>query len=213
MPKKALLILALSSIAGTASAHQLWLERATGGTVRVYFGEAEVGPDRGEEVAKLATTTQVFTTDRTRHSKLTAREDHLDAGVVEAGDVRLINQGWEPWKTDEGKLKTVVFTAREGRKETRSMLEYELVPVASNGNAFTLTFKGQPLADKEVTVINPEKWTKSLKTNAQGRIEVPLKGSGRYILMADHDVAEARKVGNQTVAEVAYATTLSFVHP
>ncbi len=212
MPKTILFTIALISLASTAGAHQIWLERGAGEVVRVYLGEAEIAPDRGEHVAGLAATTQVFTTDRTQASRLEAKDDHVEARVTGAGDVRLINdQAFKPWKTEEGLMKAAVFTAREGRTETRAMLDYEFVPASADGNVFTLQFKGQPLAGKEVTVIDPEKWTKRLVTDANGRVDVPLKGIGRYILFADHSVDESRKVAGQAVAQVGYTTTLSFV--
>ena len=69
MPKKILFALALISLASTGGAHQIWLERGAGEVVRVYLGEAEIAPDRGEHVAGLASTTQVFATDRTQASR------------------------------------------------------------------------------------------------------------------------------------------------
>ena len=59
-----------------------------------------------------------------------------------------------------------------------------------------------------MTVIDPEKWIKRLVTDANGRVDVPLKGIGRYILFADHSVDESRKVAGQAVAQVGYTTTL-----
>ena len=63
--------------------------------------------------------------------RLEAKDDHVEARVTGEGDVRLINdQAFKPWKTEEGFMKAAVFTAREGRTETRAMLDYEFVPAA-----------------------------------------------------------------------------------
>lgn len=214
MFKQSLLAVALSAVALGASAHQLWLERDASGAVRVYVGDADSEHDRGEEVAKLAATTQVFTTDRAQPAKLAVKEDHLEAAVAGAGDVRLVNdQVWKPWKTKEGQTKAAVFNARAGRADTNAVLDYELVPVKAGGDTFTLFFKGQPVADKAVTVINPEKWSKHFKTDKAGRIDVPVKEKGRYILVSAHeaDAAGELEIAGQKVQKLAYTATLTFV--
>ena len=200
MFKKTLLAFAASTLALSATAHQLWLERDATGPVRVYVGDADSAHDKGAEVAKLAATTQVFTTDRAQTAKLTAKEEFLEADVAAAGDVRLFNdQVWKTWKTKDGSFQAV--------------LDYELVPVAAGGNTFTLVFKGQPLANKSVTVITPDKWTKGFKTDAAGRIDVPVSGKGRYVLVSSHEVPATGDVviAGKKVAKLGYTTTLTFV--
>lgn len=216
MFKKSLFALSLVSAALSAQAHQLWVERDASGPVRVYVGDADAEHDRGEEVAKLAATTQVFTTDRAQTARLSVKDDHLEAAVAAPGDVRLFNdQVWKPWKNKDGQFQAAVFNARAGRAETRAVLDYELVPVAPHSNTFTLVFKGQPLAGKSVTVITPGKWSKGFKTDAAGRFDVPVKDKGRYVLVSAH---EAEAVGNveiagQKVNKLGYTATLTFVAP
>lgn len=216
MFKKSLVALSLLSTALSASAHQLWLERDATGPVRVYVGDADAEHDRGEEVAKLAATTQVFTSDRAQTAKLTVKEDHLEAAVTTAGDVRLVNdQVWKPWKTKDGAFQAAVFNARAGRTDTSAVLDYELVPAAPNSNTFTVLFKGQPLTGKAVTVITPDKWSKGFKTDAAGRIDVPVQGKGRYVLISAHTVDAVGDVviAGQKVHKLGYTATLSFVAP
>lgn len=214
--QKTLLALAASTLTLSATAHQLWLERDATGPVRVYVGDADSEHDKGAEVAKLAATTQVFTTDRAQTAKLAVKEEFLEADVAAPGDVRLFNdQVWKPWKAKDGNFQAAVFNARAGRTETRAVLDYELVPVAVGGNTFTLVFKGQPLANKSVTVITPDKWTKGFKTDAAGRIDVPVSGKGRYVLVSSHEALAVGDVviAGQKVAKLGYTTTLTFVAP
>lgn len=214
MFKQSLFALSVLAAAVPAHAHQVWLERDATGPVRVYVGDADAEHDRGEEVAKLAATTQVFTTDRAQTAKLSVKDDHLEAAVAAPGDVRLVNdQVWKPWKAKDGKVQAAVFNARAGRAETRAVLDYELVPVAPQGNTFTLVFKGQPLAGKAVTVITPDKWTKGFKTDAAGRIEVPVKDKGRYVLVSAHETEPANpvEIAGQKVQKLGYTATLTFV--
>lgn len=212
MIKKSLALLALSSFALAASAHQVWIERDATGPAKVYVGDVDGERDHGDDVAKLAATTQVFTKDVKQLAKLSVKPEYLEAAVTDAGDVRLINdQVWKPWKNKDGQLQAAVFNSRAGRTETNAALDFELVPVKANGNVFTLTFKGQPVADKKVTVVNPDQWTKGFKTNKDGRIEVSAKEKGRYILMSNHEVKGDYEIAGEKVQKLSYTTTLSFV--
>ena len=214
MFKKTLLSLSMATMTLTANAHQIWLERDATGLVRVYVGDADTAPDTGKEVADLAASTQVFTTDRKTHAVLTVKNDHLEAVAVPAGDVRLYNdQVWKPWRAKDGSFQAAVFNARNGRTDTTAVLDFELVPVEANGNTFTATFKGQALAGKTVTAINPGKWTKRLKTDAQGRITVPVTEKGPYVLVSEHEAPTNQEIAGQKVSKIGYYATLSFTAP
>lgn len=214
MLKKSLMALVLSSMAVAASAHELWIERDGNGPVRVYVGHAEGHPDKGESVAKLEANTKVFTTDAKQLAKLAVKEDHLEATVATQGDARMVNDlVWNPWKTKEGGYQAAIFTARAGRTDTKAVLDFELVPVAANGNTFTLVYKGKPLAEADVNVISPEKWTKTFTTDSEGRITLPIKEKGRFILVGAHnvDADKGTEVAGQKVDKLSYTTALSFV--
>jgi len=207
-------VFSLSLWALSAQAHQIWLERDAAGPTRIYVGDADDAADSGTEVAKLAPNTQVFSGDHKELGKLVVTEDHLEITPTINGDLRLINNlVWQPWKTKEGLTKAAVFTARVGRNETRAVTDYELVPIAANSNQFTLVFKGQPVADKRVTVVSPYKWTKNLKTDKAGRVDVPVRDKGRYVLISTHDADAAGEVeiGGQKIQKLGYTTTLSFI--
>lgn len=214
MFKHTLLALALTATTAGAYAHQLWIERDASGPARVYVGDADDAPDRGEEVAKLAATTRVFTGERGEPAKLTAKDDHLEAAVSGSGDVRMFNdQVWKPWKTKDGKFQAAIFNGRAGRTETRAAQDFELVPVRANGNTFTLLFKGQPMADTKVTVVTPTKWVKGFKTDKAGRVEVPVREKGRYVLISAHntDATGNLEIAGQKVDKLSYTATLTFV--
>jgi len=128
--------------------------------------------------------------------------------------VRATNdQVFKPWKTKDGQTKAAIFSARAGRSETKAGLDYEFVPVSANGKVFNVTFRGQVLADKRVTVVSPDKWTMTLKTDASGRVEVPLREKGRYILISNHDADPVGdvEIADQKIQKLGYVTTLSFV--
>jgi len=212
MFKKTFLLLALSSGAFAATAHQLWVERDGNGVARVYVGDVDGQADTGAEVQQIAATTQLFQADPAQPLSLAVHDDHLSARPTGKGDIRVSNDAvWKPWTGKDGVTKLAVFNARAGRSEPRSVLPYEFVPVKAGSNTFTLDFRGRPVAGRQVTVVNPGKWSKQLKTDARGRVEVPVGGKGRYVLIAAHTADEARTVGDQQVAKVDYTATLSFV--
>jgi len=212
MIKKTLATVLLSSFAIAASAHQVWVERDGAGPAKVYVGDVDGERDHGDDVAKLAATTQVFGKDSKQPAKLTTTNDYLEAAVTGNGDVRLIaDQVWKPWKNKDGQMQAAIFNSRAGRTETAAALDFELVPVKANGDVFTLTFKGEPVAGKKVSVINPDKWVKAFTTDKEGRIKVPVQGKGRYILMSGHELKGDLEVAGDKVQKVSYTTTLSFV--
>ncbi len=212
MLKKSLLAVLVGALPFTASAHEIWLEREGTGTVRAYVGDVTGERDKGEDIAKLVKTTRLFAADPAKTVPVTAHPDHLAAEIDGAGDIRLFNdQVWEPWKGEDGTYEAAAFQAKEGRTETKAVFDLELVPVAADSDSFTLTFKGEPLADTRVTVVNPELWEKSFKTDAEGRIAVPVKDKGRYVLIARHEVPSDVEIAGKKVARLQHIASVSFV--
>lgn len=214
MSHRAFFALALAVAAiGSAQAHQLWIERTAPGTARVYVGDVDGERDRGEEVAKLAATTRLFAAEGAAPLPLAAQDDHLQAAAVPAdADLRLINdQVWKPWRGKDGVLKAAVFNAREGRRDTRAMLDYEFVPEQAGASRFRLVFKGQPAGARAVTVVDPAGWSRRLQTDASGWITVPARGAGRYVLIAAHTERLPQDVAGSRVDAVDYTATLSYV--
>lgn len=205
--------LAILAIAGSASAHEVWLERDAAGPVRVYLGEpAEAVPAGGDPEFSKLKAPKVFTGDVKAPAPIVRKADHLEAAVSGKGDVRLLDDAvFDAWKNDAGAYEGAVFYAREGRTETKAALDLEIVPVTAHGDTFTVLFRGQPLADASVNLINPDKWAKTFKTDARGQLTIPSEWKGRYLLAASHAVDESRALGGQTVAKVYHTSTLTFV--
>ncbi|GGK10483.1 nickel uptake transporter family protein [Pseudomonas matsuisoli] len=215
MFKKSLICLGLSAFAMVANAHELWVEKDASGVARVYLGEPEDGPDKGDPVKNMAAGAKVFNDDMSKTVPVTVREDHLEAKPAGAGDVRVVNHAvWKPWKNDDGTFTAALMHARYGREETKAAMDLELVPTAASSDTFTLTFKGKPLANQDVVLFGPDKDAepKELETDASGHVEVPAEGKGRFILAATHnDAANGAEIGGQKVDKFYYGTTTTFV--
>lgn len=211
----ALLGALVPSLAATAaSAHEIWLERH-GDTIRTYVGDATGERDQGDALVKLVPTSKLFASDPAQTASVSATPEHLVAaatGVLGGKrDLRYYNdQVWAPWRNKEGVFEAAAFQARAGRTETRAVQDLELVPVSAGSDTFTLTFKGQPLPATDVTLVNPEFWEKTVKTDAAGRVTVPVAGKGRYILVARHSAPADIEIAGQKVAKLQHIASLSF---
>jgi len=208
MKLKLALTAAVLALAAPAQAHEVWVERDAGGPARIYLGEpGEVLPEGGDpEFHHLKAPRLVPASDAAQRR---------DAGFIEVavpdGDVRLIDDNvFEPWEAD-GKKEAVIYYARAGRAETRSLLPLEIAPVEAGGQQFVLLRGGKPVAASGLTVITPEKWSKTFTTDAEGRLAVPVREKGRYILTAAMKEEGDLKAGSQPVGVIHHITTTTFV--
>lgn len=200
-------LLALGT-ASAAQAHEVWIERDASDPARIYLGEPEAPlPEGGDpefhqlKAPKLvpASTAQM------------ARKAGFLEVAVPAGDVRAIDDAvFSPWGA-EGKKESIVYYARAGRSEARAAMPMEIAPLAANGDRFVLSRDGKPVADADITVISPDKWTRTLHTDAQGAVQVPLLGKGRYLLSASQKDEGSFDTPGGKVAVLHRTATTTFV--
>ncbi|SEJ15114.1 protein of unknown function [Sphingobium sp. AP50] len=209
MLKQSVLLAALLGLGSAAQAHEIWVERDGTGPARIYLGEpGEVQPEGGDpEFEKLKAPQLVPASKAAQVRK---------AGYIEvaapAGDVRVIDDSvFAPWG-EEGKKEGVIYYARAGRAEAKAGLPLEIVPTAAHADSFTLIRDGKPLAATKVTVISPDKWSKSFTTDAQGRVTLPLKDKGRFILSATHEEKGDLSLAGQKVSTLYHMASLTFVN-
>ena len=208
-------LMAFSILASPATAHEVWVERDATGPARIYLGEpVDPVPAAGDpEFAKL-NAPRLIAAEAAKPVALVRRANHIEAAVTGTGDVRLTDDNvFTPWEAEGGKWEGVVYYARAGRTETRSALDLEIVPTAAGANSFVVNWLGKPLPGAKVTVINADRWQKSFAADDQGRIDVPVTGTGRYLLSISHDVEGARTLGGKEVAKTYHISTLTFVAP
>lgn len=213
--KTAVALGALLMLSGPAAAHEVWLERDAAGPVRVYLGEpAEGVPPGGDPEFPKLKAPVVFTADRAAHASLTRKADHLEAAVSGEGDVRLTDDAiFEPWKGEGDAYEGAAFYARAGRTETRTVLDLEIAPVSPGADTFVVVYQGKPLAGADVNLLNPDRWSKTFKTDTEGRVTLPTSWSGRYLLAVSHETEGPATLGGREVAKVYHVSTLTFVKP
>lgn len=179
--KRLLLAAALLTLSSGAAAHEVWIERDGTGPARIYLGEpAEALPEGGDpEFSKLVAPKLLSPAT----GAVTRRAGFLEV-PVSAGDVRAwddnVFQAWGP----EGKRENVVYYARAGRAEPKAVMPVEIVPAAAGADRFLLVRDGKPVPGAKVLVVTPEKWSRTLTTDAAGGVTVPTRERGRYLLSA-----------------------------
>lgn len=215
MKKTFAALLTFGFLASPATAHEVWVERDPTGPARIYLGEpADPVPEAGDPEFSKLTAPRLEGVDAAKPAALVRRANHIEAAVTGTGDVRLTDDNvFAPWEAEGGKWEGVIYYARAGRAETRSALDLEIVPTAAGANSFTVHWLGKPLPGAKVTVINADRWQKNFAADDQGRIDVPVTGTGRYLLSTSHEVEGARKLGGKSVAKTHHISTLTFVAP
>jgi len=195
-------------VAVPAQAHEVWVERDGAGPARIYLGEPEAPlPDGGDPEFDHLQAPKLLPAST---AALARKAGYLEVAAP-AGDVRVHDDNvFKPWGP-EGKKQSVVYYARAGRGEARAILPLELAPATAGGDRFVLTRDGKPVADAAITVISPDKWTRSLKTDAQGGVTVPLLGKGRYLLSASQKDEGSFDTPHGQVAVLHRTTTTTFV--
>ncbi|HET6526981.1 DUF4198 domain-containing protein [Sphingopyxis sp.] len=211
MKKTFAALIAFGFLASPATAHEVWVERDAAGPARIYLGEpADPVPEAGDPEFSKLTAPRLIGAD----AALVRRANHIEAAVTGTGDVRLTDDNvFAPWEAEGGKWEGVIYYARAGRAETRSALDLEIVPTAAGANSFAVHWLGKPLPGAKVTVINADRWQKSFAADDQGRIDVPVTGTGRYLLSTSHEVEGARTLGGKSVAKTHHISTLTFRTP
>ncbi|WP_374552055.1 DUF4198 domain-containing protein [Sphingobium yanoikuyae] len=202
-------LLAIACLPAMAQAHEVWVERDGAGPARIYLGEpGDPLPEGGDpEFEKLKAPKLVPASSAAQVRK---------AGYIEvavpAGDVRVIDDSvFDPWG-EEGKKEGVIYYARAGRSEAKAGMPLEIVPTAAGASSFTLVRDGKPLAGVKVTAISPDKWSKGFVTDAQGRVTLPIKEKGRYILTATQEEKGDLSLRGAKVATLYNIATLTFVN-
>jgi hypothetical protein len=211
--RTALLAAVLLSMPGAAGAHELWLER-DGNIVHGYFGEpAENLREKTGGLLDRLTGPRAFATDPRQGLPLARKADNFEiAAPASATDVRLVEETMKPFsRPGVTEVTRTVMLAREGRHETKSVMELELVPAAPDGDVFTLLLRGQPVPKAEVVLVGPPLWEKHLRTDEKGQVRFETPWAGRYIAAAVHVDKTPGGTGEGAYTQQRFVSTISFV--
>lgn len=184
-----------------AQAHMVWLER-TQNTVNAYFGEFAAGELETQE-GSLKNFANAAVTQQDSTLKGTAQPDHFSYATKSPADVR--------FSADllHGDM-LAQFRAKNGRSDMKAVSELEIVPAATNHNQFVIYFQGKPLAQQEVVIFAPNKWSKTYYSNDKGEFSVETPWTGQYVIEAGKQVDEPGKYEQKEYKNRYMDATLSF---
>jgi uncharacterized GH25 family protein len=203
--KKSLLLIVGALIASPAAAHMVWLERTSPDTVHAHFGELGHREKTGALLDKVVPT--IFT-EQTQPLPITRGEDYIEAKAT--GDVRLADERYAPFSEGKKGIMRPVMYARAGRIETVAKMPYEFVPLAADGDTFTLLLNGTPQVGKTVKLIDPDGLDEPLVTDERGQFTIKPTDKGQYILRASTIEPGAGTLAGAPYDFTARVTTLSF---
>lgn len=197
----------LALAAPASQAHEVWIERDGTGPARIYLGEpGEALPEGGDPEFDHLKAPKLVPASK---APMTRKAGYLEVAVA-AGDVRAQDDTvFAPWGSDD-KKEGVAYYARAGRSEARAVMPFEIVPVMAGADRFTVVRDGKPMADVAVTIISPDKWSKSVKTDAQGTFSLPVREKGRYILTTSQKDEAGAQTSLGKVAVLHHIATTTF---
>lgn len=224
MKKLWIALAALACAAGTAQAHQIWLEAVEGQGTALRFGEfgenlREVSPGLLDKfvqpTATLVAGKDVKTSAQAGKTRdaytLPFKAGQGESIVAEEARYPLfsIKDGGKGWYHPAARLISD-FSAQEPR------LVLDLVPTGKTGE-LRLYYQGKPKAKTKVTLVTQSGWAREAQTDAEGRVQFSLPWKGPYVAEVSHTErtpGERPGVnGPEKYDSISYATTLSYVHP
>jgi uncharacterized GH25 family protein len=207
--------------AGTASAHQIWLQQ-DGKTASVYFGEfgdnlREASPGLLDKFSIQRATWISPAGSKPLQASKTAGAFILN-GKVSGGESIVVEEdnypSWEE-KKDGKATRTVWIPAARliaDAKAQAPALTLDLVPTGKAGQ-FQVSYRGKPLAQAKVNAVVQSGWGKEAWSDAQGLVSFPLPWQGTYVLEVQHTDKTAGQRGAQAYDKAMFVTTLSLVQP
>lgn len=207
--KTMLITLALSLTSCSAFGHYIWIEPESPNQANLYFGEWHNGEVETED-RRLSRIQANNITPSTHIQSIDRRHDHIAIHLKQPGDFAITEAQSPRIKKNRTDSVRHVLLARTGRNHTQSWLEFDLTPTVKDSQTFTLTYQGKPLAKSRVTVMAPNRWQKSFKTDQNGQITIQTPWKGFYLLKAKYIDNQPGKVGQKPYDQTEYNLTLTF---
>lgn len=219
--------LVLLGVAGTAHAHQIWLEQPAGHkTAFVRFGEfgenlRETSPGLLDKFVKPTATLLSAKEEKNVDARKVGDGFELTFGAAHGDSIIAEDANYPLYTWKQGGKETTNWYRPAARlitdfSEQKPRLTLDLVPTGKSGE-FRLFLQGQPRAKTKVTLVTQSGWAREGHTDAQGLVTFDMPWKGTYV--AEVSVNE-RSPGERPGANgtekfdgVSYVTTLTYVQP
>ena len=199
-----------------AQAHYLWIEQTAQGAV-LRFGEIEenareTSPGRLDEIR----TPVAHTADGAQVALARGRNGYQLASAARSKAILVEERGYEvkDWTSSGIGIVKPMFYARWAGSlaPAAAALPLDIVPDGAAGT-FRVFFRSAPLAKAAVKIVAPNTWAQDGRTDAEGRITLPLPWRGQYVLQVIYREAASGDFEGLTFQAVRHRATLSFVKP
>ncbi|VVE74407.1 cobalt ABC transporter substrate-binding protein [Pandoraea captiosa] len=210
----------LITVAGTAQAHQVWIEQPADQNAVIRFGEfgenlREASPGLLDKFVAPTATLRSAHGEKTAAGTKTANGFTLPFRAT-AGDALVAEEARYPLFTSrrDGQEVTTWYrpSARLATDFTtqKPQLALDLVPAGKSGE-FQLFFQGKPLPKAKVSLVTQSGWAKEAHTNEQGRVTFDMPWKGVYVAEVSHkDMTPGERPGTNGAERyqgVSYVTT------
>lgn len=204
---------AILAVTVTAQAHTVWIERNKKGEAHAYYGEWQDGlrEDLGSKMPTLKDARAFFATQTESSLPISLQTTTLDITAQGHGDLRLVQDKIPVFVDGHSDRRTKqIFLAKNGRTETKGILDLEIVPVEAESNTFVVLLHGKPVPKTTVTVYGPPKWGKEFETDEQGRVTIQTPWAGEYLLETIRLEELTGGTGDESYNHVRYVSTVFF---
>jgi len=211
--------LAAALFAGSAQAHQIWLEQDGKGAA-LYFGEFrsnlhETSPGILDKLTQL--TAQLFTLNGVSPVALEKKKtDYAVAAMPQKGQSLIVEDLHYPVREAHGELglsgkmlwrPAARFVPDLAPRDAKLMLD--IVPTSAADN-FSVVWNGAPVPGAKVEVIAMSGWSREFTTDEKGSVHAPLPWRGRYVLLTHHTEKTPGEQDGNPYDFITYTSTLSF---
>lgn len=218
--KAALFTLAVAPfITANAQAHYLWIEQTNAGA-QLFFGEVQEGvkeksPGKLDNIKAPAASVQkakgqaLDATDARRMEQSFVIADSKGAAAVTVVEESL--EVKDLTKHGLGLAKSNYYARAGNAAAGNATMALDVQQQAAN--RFTVTYRGQPLANAKLEVIAPNTWVQEHKTNAKGTVEINTPWRGQYVLHVLHVDATPGEHQGKKYESLRNHLTYTFVSP
>jgi len=209
MKKSLVAFMTIVGLSAPLAAHQVWLERE-GSVINEYFGHFPNFKEKADG-KKLELIKGTVVSPKEAYLKTVRQNDHLEVFVNKVGDIGVI----EEFKPNKGKMVDftvrTIFSGRDGRSESKSLLPLDLVPDAPNSDTFTLMFNNKPLPKTKVEVTAPNTWNKSFMSDEAGKVTLKTPWLGDYVVQVDYSDKTKGEAQGIAYEQTNYIMSLHFL--
>lgn len=222
LPRLAAAFLAVALSAGSAAAHQVWIEQEDG-KASFYFGEfghnlREISPGLLDRMP----VPQAALAGKDGTKPLTAAKGEksiaLDGAAGKGESITAAVTDYPSFeRKNDGKAVRTVWTPAArfiaGFEAHQPSLALDIVPTGKSMDGkveFQVTYKGAPLPKAEVEIVALSGWGLTRRTGEDGTFSAAFPWKGPYVIEAKHKDETPGKRGEESYDAASFVTSLSF---